>query len=154
MVLHKSKCLQFLEAWHKSLTHNSMEAASREKGIYSHDKHALMHWFTTQPMQSVVRLFCQRQIRPYEREGLFYKTGTENLFLITHFPKCNRAPLSLPHFWTTHEYISERSQICESAVFDTRRKQGCVASIRNIWTTAGERTARAKRVSLCWAHKT
>lgn len=154
MILYKSKRLQFLEAWHKSLTHHSMEAASREKGIYSHNKHALMHGFTTQPMQRVVRLLCQRQIRPHERECLFYKAGTENLFHITHFPKHNRAPLSLPHFWTIHQQISERSEICESAVFDRRRKQGCVASVWNIWTTAGEHTARAKRVSLCWAHKT
>lgn len=110
MILYKSKCLQFLEAWHKSLTHHSMEAASREKGTYSHNKHALMHGFTTQPMQRVVRLFCQRQIRPHERECLFYKAGTENLFHITHFPKHNRAPLSLPHFWTIHQQISERSQ--------------------------------------------
>lgn len=77
----------------------------------------------------VVRLLCQRQIRPFERECLLAEADTESLFLLAHFPKHNRTPLSLPHFWTIHQQMSERSQICESAVCDMGQKQGCAARV-------------------------
>lgn len=155
MILYKSKCHQFLEVWHKKKKSNtSFHGSSIQGKRHLFTQQTCTYAWVHNTAHAELRLFCQRQIRPYERECLFYKAGTENLFFITHFPKHNRALLSLPHFWTIDQQISERSQICESAVFDTRRMQGCVVSIWNIWTTAGEHTARAKRVSLCWAHKT